>query len=268
MIKKTSSEASLGSKNRNRRTQKEAAAQKGLFINSWSALEEYLRARPHAIQHIAYAAREEKRLQALLATFQLADSIQIQVNHGVQEGLSVQVKVDELGEESFFERSAGSQRDIIVACDHITDTRNLGAIARSAAFFGCRHLLLPRDRQAPITNATLGAAQGAFAWVEPVIVTNLARALERLKDCGYWILCADMDGTSVESFTQDFEKIVLVLGSEERGVSANILNRSDMKIAIPSPTGNLESLNVSVAAGILIHALHQRYNQSQKSLQG
>ncbi len=265
MIKKTfPSEAQ--SKNRPRRTHKEDGG--GLVISSWSALEEYLRARPSALEQISYAASEEKRLHALFEKYSLSKPVTAKVNPQASEGLSAKVKIVELDEETFFERSQSCRRDIIVACDHITDTRNLGAIARSAAFFGCRHLLLPKDRQAPITTATLGAAQGAFAWIEPVIVTNLMRALERLKGAGYWILAADMDGTAVNSLPQSFDKVVLVLGSEERGVGANILKRCDLKVSIPSPAGNLESLNVSVAAGILIHALHQRFNQTQKTFEG
>lgn len=266
MIKKSAPDTNARSRNRSRRTQREDSADRALTITSWSALTEYLRARPAAVLKISYAASEQKRLDSLLSKFE--NSIPLQINPGASEGFVAEVRVEEVEEETFFELSANSRRDMIVACDHITDTRNLGAIARSAAFFGCRHLLLPRDRQAPITSATLGAAQGAFAWVEPVIVTNLARTLDRLKDCGYWILCADMDGRPIESLPQDFEKIVLVLGSEERGVSTNILNRSDMNLAVTSSTGNLESLNVSVAAGILIHALHQRYNPSQKTFEG
>jgi predicted rRNA methylase len=247
-----------------RRTHREPS--NGLFLNSWSALEEYLKVQPESIQDIHFAAREEKRLSALLARYQV--QIPHKIDEEVQEGLRAQVRLRLGDEDSFLELAAGKSRDLVVACDHITDTRNLGAIARTAAFFGVQHLLLPKDRQAPITSATLGAAQGAFARLEAVPVTNLARTLVQLKDRGYWILSADMGGTPLTEMRQSYEKAVLVLGSEDKGIGANILSKSDVRISIPSPDSQLESLNVSVAAGILIHAMHQRSSIVQNSSRG
>jgi predicted rRNA methylase len=225
----------------------------GLFINNWSALEEYLRSRPTALQKVFHAARETKRLQELLAKHDVA--LVCEVDQEMETGFAAQVLVQYKDEEQLLREAATRSEDLIIACDHVTDTRNLGAIARTAAFFGLSTLLMPKDRQAPITSATLGTAQGAFATVSPTEVTNLGRTLLALKDCGYWIAAADMVGTPVDRMPTRYEKLVLVLGAEDKGVSTQILNKSDFKLSIPSYGGKLESLNVSVAAGILIHAL-------------
>ncbi len=241
-------------KHKARRSHRES--ENGPAINSWSALTEYLRAKPEAIRRIACAPSEEKKLKALIERLGLA--VECRTDSSMSEGFSASISVNFLEEEEMFAQALSRHKDIIVACDHVTDTRNLGAIARSAAYFGCQTLLLPRDRQAPINSSCLGAAQGAFAWIEPVAVVNLGRALERLKECGYWIVAADMDGKPLAEVKTPFDKMVLILGSEDKGIGANILSKSDVKISIASPSANLESLNVSVAAGILIHALRQR----------
>jgi 23S rRNA (guanosine2251-2'-O)-methyltransferase len=228
----------------------------GPSINSWSALEEYLRARPEDVSNIRCSSSDEAKITALFERFSLTPSWAIDSQQ--REGFVASIRISFQDEEAFYVDAQARQNDIIVACDHVTDTRNLGAIARSAAFFGCQNILLPKDRQAPINSACLGAAQGAFAWIKPVEVTNLSRSLEKLKACGYWILAADMAGTPLAEIKPNFEKTVLVLGSEDRGISPNILAKSDLKLSISSPQANLESLNVSVAAGILIHELRQR----------
>lgn len=238
----------------------------GLFINNWSALEEYLRAQPGALSKIFHAPRETRHLQELLAKHGV--SLPCEEDKELETGFAARVTLQYKDEEQLLREAAARSEDLIIACDHVTDTRNLGAIARTAAFFGLSTILMPKDRQAPITSATLGTAQGAFATVSPTEVTNLGRTLLALKDCGYWIAAADMVGTSVDKMPTRYEKLVLVLGSEDKGVSTQILNKSDFTLAIPSYGGKLESLNVSVAAGILIHALRAQSAQGKILPQG
>jgi 23S rRNA (guanosine2251-2'-O)-methyltransferase len=225
----------------------------GLFINNWSALGEYLRSQPEALQKIYHAPREAKRIHQLLSEHGV--TLSCEEDQEMETGFAAKVAVRYKDEEQLLREAATRTEDLIIACDHVTDTRNLGAIARTAAFFGLSTILMPKDRQAPITSATLGTAQGAFATVAPTEVTNLGRTLLALKECGYWIAAADMVGTPVDQMPARYEKLVLVLGSEDKGVAAQILNKSDFTLSIPSYGGKLESLNVSVAAGILIHAL-------------
>lgn len=234
----------------------------GLYLTSWSGLEEYLVARPDLVQSIRCSNADRKKLEETLKRF---PSVKIPVEYSdTDKGLAVTVEVPLISEAEFLDQAAASSREFILACDHVTDTRNLGALARTAAYFGMRYLLLPKDRQAPISGATLGAAQGAFANIQPVFVTNLGRTLNDLKERGFWVLAADMAGQEVSSIRQDYEKKVLVLGSEDRGVSSGILAKSDLIVSIQTESPKLESLNVSVAAGILIHALHRRTENERK----
>lgn len=238
----------------------------GLFINNWSALGEYLRAQPEALQKIYHAPRETKRIHQLLSEHGV--TLSCEEDQEMETGFAAKVTVRYKDEEQLLRDAATRTEDLIIACDHVTDTRNLGAIARTAAFFGLSTILMPKDRQAPITSATLGTAQGAFATVAPTEVTNLGRTLLALKECGYWIAAADMVGTPVDKMPTRYEKLVLVLGSEDKGVAAQILNKSDFTLSIPSYGGKLESLNVSVAAGILIHALRAAHASGKILPQG
>jgi predicted rRNA methylase len=167
-----------------------------------------------------------------------------------------EIKVDYLSEAAFFKRirAAASSRRLIIAIDHITDPQNLGSIARSAAFFGITEIIVPKTRQVHITKGALSSAQGAFALSDMVMVTNLVRLLEQLKEEGYWIVSADMDGEPFQKVAGFYEKTVLVLGSEDKGVSHLVKNKSDRIVAIKGSEGSLESLNVGVAAGILINS--------------
>lgn len=253
MKKLPNKDTSRKPENRNRNRRSHEAGREGLFINNWSAFQEYLRAQPGALSKIFYAPREAKRLQQLLS--QHGVDVPCVEETDMETGFAASVSLKYMDEDQLLREAATRSEDLIIACDHVTDTRNLGAIARTAAFFGLSTLLMPKDRQAPITSATLGTAQGAFATVTPTEVTNLGRTLMALKDCGYWIAAADMVGTPVDKMPTRYEKLVLVLGSEDKGVSTQILNKSDLTLSIPSFGGKLESLNVSVAAGILIHAL-------------
>lgn len=234
-----------------RRTHRDDA--QGLVLTSWAGLQEYLAASPGDILKIRHAPAEKKRIENLLKRY----PVRCPVEETTEEAsVAAFIQIKPMEEHEFLEAVEGSREQFVLACDHVTDTRNLGAMARSAAFFGIRYLLLPKDRQAPITSATLGAAQGAFAFVRPVLVTNLARTLKALQERGFWSFCADMAGTPVQKLTQTYEKKVLVMGAEDKGVSANIRSKCDVTVSIATEFPQLESLNVSVAAGILIHALH------------
>jgi 23S rRNA (guanosine2251-2'-O)-methyltransferase len=142
---------------------------------------------------------------------------------------------------------------LILALDHVQDPRNLGAILRSAAFFGVRNVLVPERRQVLLTQASVATAQGGFALCDLVCTVNLGRTLRDLKDKGFWILGATMDGEAIPQVAGHYEKVVLVLGAEETGLSRSVEELCDRKVAIQG-AGELDSLNVSVAAGILLNA--------------
>ena len=215
------------------------------YIDSRAALAEYIKYAPEQI--LAVEFKEER---SVLEGEVSGLGIAVRIDKGLPRPVRATVRVSAVDETKI---DLGA--DLILALDHISDPRNLGAIVRSAAFYGIRQIIVARDRQAPVTQAAVDTAQAGFALTEVVEVTNLSRCLRTLKDHGYWIVGADMDGESMDAIKGQYEKNVLVLGSEGRGMSQNVEKLCDRVLSIgrKNPAGGLESLNVSVAAGILIH---------------
>ncbi len=146
----------------------------------------------------------------------------------------------------------GRVSSTLLILDGITDPRNLGAILRSAACLGCRGVLLPRDRSAAVTPAAWKASAGA-AGVLPVIrETNLARCIRRLKKEGFWIFGTHVAEGIPLPEAPWAERSAIVLGSEGKGVRPLLRSLCDMLLVIPM-TGPVTSLNVSVAAGIVLY---------------
>lgn len=150
---------------------------------------------------------------------------------------------------------------LILAADHITDEGNLGALIRVAVFFGAQGLILPKDRSARITPKVRKRSSGAYAHLSVSRVVNLGRALDRLKEKGFWIIGAAGEGPeSIYQFDWNRD-VVLALGKEDRGLSPSVLRRCDQLVGIPTK-GPIDSLNVSVAAGIILSEIVRRRNQS------
>ena len=140
---------------------------------------------------------------------------------------------------------------VILAADHITDEGNLGALIRTAAFFGVRGLVLPKDRSAQVTGRLLKRTSGAYLHLPVAQVVNLGRALDRLKGRGFWIVGAAGEAP-VSIYEFDWNRdTVLILGSESKGLSRVARDRCDEVVRIPGK-GTVESLNVSVAGGIIL----------------
>ncbi len=139
---------------------------------------------------------------------------------------------------------------LIVAGDHITDEGNLGALIRTAVFFGSQGLILPKDRSAGVTERVRKRSSGAYFHLPVARVVNMGRALDMLDKKGFWIIGAAGEGP--ESIYQfDWKRdLVLVLGSEDRGLSRSIRQRCHQLVGIQSQ-GYSGSLNISVAAGVI-----------------
>jgi 23S rRNA (guanosine2251-2'-O)-methyltransferase len=141
--------------------------------------------------------------------------------------------------------------DPIVLVDGVTDPRNLGALMRSAEGAGAGAIVLARDRTVGITPAAVKASAGA--WIHLVIARcgNVARALEQLKEAGYWI-AALAPGGDISIYDLDTtRRLVIVIGSEDRGVRDIVRKRADFVVNIPM-RGRVDSLNVSVAAAVAL----------------
>jgi len=149
-------------------------------------------------------------------------------------------------------------RGLIVLLDGVEDPHNLGAIVRTALASGAHGVVIPERRAAGITDAVSRASAGALAHLPVAKVTNLVRAMEELKQAGYWLV--GLDEESEKSYTElDYTSPTgIVLGSEGKGLHELTRKRCDFVVSLPT-TGPVKSLNVSVAAGVvLFEALRQR----------
>lgn len=144
----------------------------------------------------------------------------------------------------------------IFILDGIEDPHNLGAIIRTANLCGAHGVIIPKNRAASLTAAAARASAGAINYTPVAKVTNISRTIEELKQKGIWFVCADMDGEVM--YDLDLSgPIGLVIGSEGSGVSRNVASHCDLKASIPMK-GDIDSLNASVAAGVLAYEIVRR----------
>jgi 23S rRNA (guanosine2251-2'-O)-methyltransferase len=148
-------------------------------------------------------------------------------------------------------KAAEDPAPVLVMIDHLQDPHNLGAIIRTAAGAGVRGIILPKDRTCPISGTVHKTAAGALETLPLAQVTNLAQTIEVLKKEGFWFLSLEAQG-SQSIYQLDLRvPLVVVIGSEGKGVSPLILKRSDWVGSIPME-GRLTSLNASVACAVVL----------------
>ena len=140
---------------------------------------------------------------------------------------------------------------LVAVADGITDPANLGSITRSAEQFGTDLLVVPRRRSARFDDTVMRVSAGAAAHVATVTVPSVAAALERLKGAGFWIYGADLAGEPLDEVRFP-ARVALVLGAEGGGLHELVRRRCDHLVRIPT-RGKLDSLNVAVAAAILLY---------------
>lgn len=156
------------------------------------------------------------------------------------------------------EELLAAERPLIIALDEVTDPRNLGAIARSAECAGADGLVVPRHGSAVVTGAVAKASAGAVEHLPIAVAPNLADWLHRAKRPGLWTYAAAAEGATPYTSADYTDGCVFVLGAEGSGVRPRVLKACDAVVAVPL-LGRIDSLNVSVTAGILLfEAVRQR----------
>lgn len=159
----------------------------------------------------------------------------------------------EKGEDPFF-----------ILCDEIEDPHNLGAIIRTANLAGVHGVIIPKRRAVGLTGTVAKVSAGAISYTPVARVTNLARTIEDLKKEGMWFVCGAMDGEVMYDLSLT-GPIGLVIGNEGSGVSRLIREKCDYLASIPMK-GDIDSLNASVAAGVLAYEIvRQRRGQADGS---
>src|SRR5712671_874176 len=154
--------------------------------------------------------------------------------------------------------AGAGQKGLIVLLDGVEDPHNLGAIVRTALAAGAHGVVIPERRAAGLTDTVARASAGALAHLPVAKVTNLVRAMEELKEMGYWLVGLDERGDKSYSEVDYTTATGIVMGSEGSGLHELTRKRCDFVVSLPT-TGPVKSLNVSVAAGVvLFEAVRQR----------
>jgi len=141
--------------------------------------------------------------------------------------------------------------NFIVILDHIEDPRNFGAIIRTCECAGVDYIIIPNKRTVEITSAVMKTSAGALANTKIVQVANLRNAINNLKKLNYWIIGTDADGEDYQKINYQ-GKVALVIGSEGHGLKQIVRSSCDQIASLPLK-GKVNSLNASVAAGIMIY---------------
>lgn len=143
------------------------------------------------------------------------------------------------------------EKPFIIICDELEDPHNLGAVIRTAEATGAHGIIIPKRRNASLSYVVGKASAGAVEYVPVARVSNIAQTIDELKEKGIWFYAADMDGEDWCSVNYD-GGVGLVIGSEGRGISRLVKEKCDFIVSMPMK-GRINSLNASVAAGVLMY---------------
>ncbi len=153
--------------------------------------------------------------------------------------------------KTYADIEAANASNLVVLLDGVEDPHNLGAIVRTAHAAGAGALIIPERRAAGVTDVVAKAAAGALEHLPIVRVTNINRTLEDLKERGFWIYGLDERGTEIYSQVDYASPTAFVLGGEGKGLHEQVRKHCDLLVRIPM-AGSISSLNVSVAAGVVL----------------
>lgn len=152
-----------------------------------------------------------------------------------------------------------NDKPFIVILDHLEDPHNFGAIIRTCEAAGVDGIIIPKDRSVSVNSTVMKTSAGALNNMKICMVTNLNRTIDELKDKGIWIVGTDMtDSVSYDSIDYDMS-VAIIIGSEGFGISRLVREKCDFVVNIPMK-GKVNSLNASVAAGILIYKIFEKRN--------
>ncbi|MCU1535833.1 MAG: methyltransferase, TrmH family, group 3 [Humibacillus sp.] len=177
---------------------------------------------------------------------------------GVHQGLALQVPPYEYADTADLIDPERPGIPLVVALDGITDPRNLGAIIRSVAAFGGHGVIVPERRSVGMTASAWKTSAGAAARIPVAKASNLTRALEDFKKAGFFVLGLDMEGdVELPDITLASEPLVIVTGSEGKGLSRLVRETCDQIVSIPMSSA-VESLNAGIATGVTLYEISRR----------
>jgi len=160
-------------------------------------------------------------------------------------------------EEILANRHPAAAEDLILILDGILDPQNLGALIRTAHCFAANGVVIPARRASPVTAAAVKASAGAALYTPVALEENLVRTVEVLKRRGFWVYGADSSASRSLDETDICGRVALVAGAEGKGIRPLLRSKCDVLVSIPM-MGKIDSLNVSVATGILLYEISKR----------
>ncbi len=210
------------------------------FIATQNALSDFASLSPNIRVEIVDA----KSFDAILGKDAVHQGVAIEVDPLPQLDIEDYLKIEK-------------KHDVLMALDQITDPHNVGAIVRSAAAFNVGAVIMTKDNSPPETTTLAKSASGALEVVPVIRITNLSESLKILKENGYW--CIGMDGDAKEKIDTalKFEKAVLVMGAEGKGLRRLTRETCDVLVSLPM-SNKIESLNVSNAAAIAMYLFYAK----------
>ena len=200
---------------------------------------------------IVNSITREARKQNTIVNYVAKERLDQMSTTGKHQGVIAQAAAYEYAEleDIFAKAEEKGEAPFIIILDEIEDPHNLGAIIRTANLAGAHGVIIPKRRAAGLTATVVKASAGALNYTPVVKVTNLVQTMEELKKRGIWFVCAAMDGEMMYQLNLT-GPIGLVIGNEGEGVSRLVRKSCDYVAAIPMK-GDIDSLNASVAAGVL-----------------
>lgn len=237
-------------------------------IYGWHAVRALLQRAPQRVHHVwlqrerhdARATEIEHLARNLCQIERVAtDRLQTLVGNVSHQGVAAEIEpLPPWREDDLLTALSTSDDPLVLALDGVQDPHNLGACLRTADACGVLAVVVPKDRAAQLNATARKVAAGAAETTPVVAVTNLSRTLQLLKDAGLWIVGAEADAPQLVQAVDLTGPRCLVLGAEGSGLRALTLKRCDWRVRLPS-LGSVDSLNVSVAAGMLLYeAIRQR----------
>ena len=199
--------------------------------------------------------KREAKKQNVLMKFVTKERLDQMSETGKHQGVIAVAAAYEYAEVDDMLKAAKEKGEppFLILLDNIEDPHNLGAIIRTANLAGAHGVIIPKNRAAGLTATVARTSAGALNYTPVAKVTNLAKTIEELKKEGLWFVCADMGGTTMYDLNLK-GPIGLVIGNEGEGVGRLVKESCDMIASIPMK-GNIDSLNASVAAGVLAYEI-------------
>lgn len=196
--------------------------------------------------YVANNFKDKELLKSIQAPIIYVDKNKLdKMVDGVHQGIVLKIADYE------YKDISSLNNETVVILDHLEDPHNLGAIIRTAAASSFDGIIIPKDREVGVTSTVVKASVGTIFDMDVVQVTNIKNTIEELKKEGFWIVGTSMNGSDYRQI--DYSgKIALVIGNEGKGMSKLVTDSCDFLASIPIAS-NVESLNASVAAGIMMY---------------